>query len=92
MKTKILTIAAIFAMSIGTLAADNYRSFKMADRLGRTMEIFVKIENIQETFGFDTREVFNEIKNSEKQQMIDITPFVKQEREAEENLPVYISR
>lgn len=92
MKTRILTIAAIFAMSIGTLAADNYRSFKMADRLGRTMEIFVKVENIQETFGFDTREVFCQIRSNENRQLIDITPFVKQEREVEEDLPVYIAR
>lgn len=87
MKNRILTFAAITLMSINLASADNYRTLRISDLLGRTMEIFVKVENVQETFEFDTREVFNEVKRNGETQMIDITPFIKPEKEVEENLP-----
>ncbi|MFW6290275.1 MAG: hypothetical protein ACOC0R_04840 [Mariniphaga sp.] len=88
MKTRILTLAALFLMTANIVSADNFRTFKMSDRMGRTFEVFTKIEsNIQETFEFDTREVFEEVKQ-ENNQMIDITPFIKPEREVKETHPV----
>ena len=87
MKNKVLTFAAITLMSITLASANNYRTLKISDRLGRTMEIFVKVENVQETFEFDTREVFNQVKRNGEKQMIDIKPFIKPEKEVEENLP-----
>lgn len=87
MKNRILTFAAITLMSINLASADNYRTLRVSDLLGRTMEIFVKVENVQESFEFDTREVFNEVKRNGETQMIDITPFIKPEKEVEENLP-----
>jgi hypothetical protein len=89
MKTKILTFAALFLMTFSIASADNFRSFKMSDRFGRTMEVLVKVEQIQETFNFNTREVFNEVKKSQNPQLIDIAPFVKPEKEVCENHPVY---
>ncbi|TVQ16470.1 MAG: hypothetical protein EA361_04120 [Bacteroidetes bacterium] len=89
MKTRILTFAALFLMTASIATADNFRSFKMSDRLGRTIEVLTKVENnIQETFEFNTREVFDEVKKSNNNQMIDITPFVKPEREVKESHPV----
>ncbi len=88
MKTRILTLAALFLMTANIVSADNFRTFKMSDRMGRTFEVFTKIEsNIQETFEFDTREIFEEVKKQENNQMIDITPFIKPEREVKETHP-----
>lgn len=86
MKNRILTFAAITLMSISLASADNHRTLKISDMLGRTMEIFVKAETIQETFEFDTREVFNQVKRNGQTQMIDITPLIKPEKEIEEDL------
>ncbi len=89
MKTNILTFAVLFLMTISIASADNFRSFKMSDRYGRTMEVLVKVEQIQETFTFNTREVYNEVKSNKASQRIDITPFVKPEQEVSEIHPVY---
>ncbi len=90
MKTRILTFAALFLMTASIVTADNFRSFKISDRMGRTFEVLTKVEsNIQETFEFNTRDVFEEVKKNDSSQMIDIKPFVKQEREIKENHPEY---
>jgi hypothetical protein len=68
----------------------NYTTFKISDHLGRTMEVFVKTENIEENFEFNTREIFNELKSNCKADMIDLTPFIKPEMEVIEDHPVYI--
>lgn len=89
MKTRIITLVSLFLLTVSIASANNYRTLKMSDRLGRTMEIMVKIENIQETFEFDTREVFEEVKGSHTRELIDIEPFMKPEAEVNENHPVY---
>jgi hypothetical protein len=81
-------IALILTASVAS--ADNYRKIKIADHLGRSLEIVVKNENIQETFHFNTLEIFREIKKEKTKEMIDITPFIKPEKEVEENLPLYV--
>lgn len=88
MKTRILTFAALFLMTVNFVSADNFKSFKITDRLGRTFEVLTKMEsNIQESFEFSTREVFEEVKKQESNQIIDITPFIKPEREVKETHP-----
>ncbi len=90
MKTKIFTLAALILMTFSMAKADNFRSFKMIDRAGRAYEILVKTEEIiQERFEFNTSVIFERIKEENKPQMIDITPFVKPEQEIEECHPVY---
>jgi hypothetical protein len=87
MKTLIF-IALILTATAAS--ADNYRKIKIADNLGRSLEILIKIETITETFHFNTVEIFAEIKKEKTQQMIDITPFIIPEKEVEEILPVYV--
>jgi hypothetical protein len=89
MKTRILTAAILLLLTVNFASANNFRSFKMSDRMGRTMEVLVKIETIQETFDFNTREVFEKVKSESTPQMIDITPMVKPERELQETHPAY---
>lgn len=90
MKTKIFILAALFLTTISLTNAENYRSFILIDLAGNTMEIMVKTEEIiQETFEFNTSEVFRSIKEEKNPEFIDITPFVKPEQEVEENHPVY---
>jgi len=90
MKTKILILAALFLATLSTTNADNYRSFKLIDFAGKTMEILVKTEEIiLENFEFDTSEVFRSIRKEKNPELIDITPFIKPEQEVEENHPVY---
>jgi hypothetical protein len=81
----LIFIALILTASVAS--ADNYRKIKIADQLGRSIEILVKWENINETFHFSTLEVFNEIKSETKREMIDIKPFIIPEAEVEEDLP-----
>jgi hypothetical protein len=84
----LLFIALILTATVAS--ADNYKKIKIADQLGRSFEILVKVENINETFHFNTREIFNEIKSEKKREMIDITPFVRPEAEVVEEMPAYV--
>ena len=89
MKAKILTLAAILMISANFANASNaVRSFRTIDIKGKIYEIQVKIENLNETFEFDTKVIFREVKQKEngQQEMLDIKPFIKPEREVEEEL------
>jgi hypothetical protein len=90
MKTTFITLATLFILSLSTATAENYTTFKISDHLGRTMEVFVKTEKIEENFAFNTREIFIELKSNCKTEMIDLTPFIKPETEVIEDHPVYI--
>jgi hypothetical protein len=88
MKTKIITIAAVILMSTGIAqSANNFRMFKIHDALGNTFCITMKEDKVNETLEFDTKAVFNNLKKENTVQMIDIRPFVKQEKEVEEYVP-----
>lgn len=90
MKTNIFILAALFLTTISNTNADNYRSFKLINFAGKTMEVMVKTEEvIQENFEFDTSEVFQSITEEKNPEHIDITPFIKPEQEVKENHPVY---
>lgn len=90
MKIKIFILAALLLTTISLTNADNYRSFKLIDFAGNTMEIMVKTEEIiKETFEFNTSEVYRSIKEEKHPERIDITPFIKPEKEVVENHPVY---
>jgi hypothetical protein len=89
MKAKILTLAAILMISANFANASNaVRSFKTIDIKGKIYEIQVKVENLNETFEFDTKVIFREVKQKEngQQEMLDIRPFIKPEKEVEEEL------
>ncbi len=89
MKAKILTLAAILMISANFANASNVvRSFRTIDIKGNTFEIQVKVENLKETFEFDTKVIFREVKQKRngQQEMLDIRPFIKPEKELEEEL------
>ena len=89
MKAKILTLAAILMISVNFANASNeVRSFNIKDIKGKVLEIQVIVENFMETFDFDTKVIFREVKQKEngRQEMLDIRPFIKPEREVEEEL------
>lgn len=89
MKAKILTLAAILMISANFANASKAaKSFKMVDIKGKIYEIQVKVENLNETFEFDTRVIFKEVTQKEngQQEMLDIRPFIKPEKEVEEEL------
>ena len=89
MKAKILTLAAILMISANFANASNaVRSFRTIDIKGKIYEIQVKIENLNETFEFDTKVIFREVKQKRngQQEMLDIRPFIKPEKELEEEL------
>lgn len=92
MKTTFITFATLIILSISAASAENYTTLQISDHLGRTMEVFVKIENIQESFDFNTREIFNEVNSTCQKDVIDINPFVKPEMEVIEEHPVYIGK
>lgn len=87
MKKRICVIIVLMFISINLTFASGYRTLKMYDLFGRTVDVFVKIESIEEIFEFDTREMFNEIKGYSQERTIDITPFIKSEEEVEDDLP-----
>ena len=89
MKAKILTLAAILMISANFANASNaVKSFRTIDIKGKTFEIQVKVENLKETFEFDTKVIFREVKQKRngQQEMLDIRPFIKPEKELEEEL------
>lgn len=85
MKTIILTLATILFINLNTIASGNYKSIRMIDNLGRQFNIEIKIEYIEEVFNFDTKKVFEE--NKKTYELIDIRPFIKPEKEIDEELP-----
>jgi hypothetical protein len=88
MKTKIIAIAAVILMSTGIAqSANNSRMLKIYDALGNTFCITMKEDKINETLEFDTKAVFDKLKKENAVQMIDIRPFVKQEKEVVEYVP-----
>jgi hypothetical protein len=88
MKTRIITLAASLLFSLTAVKAENFKTFRIYDRLGSAMEVIMKVENIQEEFDFDTKEVFEEVKNENSYVLQDITPFIKPEQEIAEELPI----
>jgi hypothetical protein len=89
MKAKILTLAAILMISVNFANASNeVRSFKIKDIKGKVLEIQVIVENFAENFDFDTKVIFRQVKQKEncQQEMLDIRPFIKPEKEVEEEL------
>ena len=85
MKNTILTLASILFINLNIMASE-IRTMKIVDNLGRHFNIEIKIELIEnEKFEFDTKEVFNDIKKENG--LIDIRPFIKPEKEIEEDLP-----
>ena len=89
MKAKILTLAAILMISANFANASNeVRSFSIKDIKGKVIEIQVIVENFVENFDFDTKVIFREVKQKEngQQDMLDIRPFIKPEKEIEEEL------
>jgi hypothetical protein len=89
MKTTFITLASIFILSASVFSAENYTTLQISDHMGRTMEVFVKIEQIQDNYDFDTRAIFKKSKTVCSGELIDITPFVKPELEVKEDLPIY---
>lgn len=88
MKTKIIALATLLLVTISIATADNHRTLKISDRLGRTMEILVKAESIFENSDINTSEIFKEMKKSETNQLIDLSEMIKPEKELNETLPV----
>ena len=89
MKAKILTLAAILMISVNFAnASTEVKSYTIKDIKGKVLEIQVIVENFMETFDFDTKVIFREVKQKEngQQEMLDIKPFIKPEREVEEEL------
>ncbi len=89
MKAKILTLAAILMISVNFAnASTEVKSYTIKDIKGKVLEIQVIVENFMETFDFDTKVIFREVKQKEngQQEMLDIRPFIKPEREVEEEL------
>lgn len=87
MKTKLFTFVALFFVSLGVASADNFRTFQMSDKFGKTMSIFIKIEKVQDAFDFDTRDIFNEINGQSTNDLIDISNLIKAEKEVQEDIP-----
>jgi len=88
MKTRIITFAASLLISVSTVNAENFKTFKIYNRLGCALEVIMKVENIQEEYDFDTKEIFEEVKNENTFVLTDITPFIKPEKEVSEELPL----
>ncbi len=89
MKTKLITLATLFILTLSSASAEKLSILKISDQMGRTISICIKNEQISETFEFDTKVVFNQIKRNHQTETLDITPFIKPEKEVEEDLPVY---
>ncbi len=89
MKTRMITFASLLILSVTVATAANFKTLKMSDHLGRSMDILIKVENIKESFDFDTRKIFKEETCKNSIETLDIRPFIKPEMEVEENLPVY---
>ena len=80
MKKGIATFTIILLMSIlSNLSATETKKFSFVDLYGNIFNIEVKIETVNESEDF----IF-EIKE-EKTEMIDIKPFIKVEKEVEED-------
>lgn len=88
MKTTILTFATLFFLTISAATADNHRTLKISDRLGRTMEILIKAETIFETNDINTCKVSNKAKQNNNNLLIDISSMIKPEQELKEELPI----
>ena len=89
MKAKILTLAAILMISVNFAnASTEVKSYTIKDIKGKVLEIQVIVENFVENFDFDTKVIFREVKQKEngQQDMLDIRPFIKPEKEIEEEL------
>ncbi len=89
MKAKILTLAAILMISANFAnASTEVKSLRIKDVKGKVLEIQVIVENFVENFDFDTKVIFREVKQKEngQQDMLDIRPFIKPEKEIEEEL------
>ena len=86
MKNTILTLASILFINLNIMASET-KTIRIVDHLGKIFNIEIKVELVEsETFQFNTKEVFNNntVKNDG---LIDIKPFIKLEKEVEEDLP-----
>ena len=86
MKNTILTLASILFINLNIMASET-KTIRIVDHLGKIFNIEIKVELVEsETFQFDTKEVFNN-NNVKNDDLIDIRPFIKPEKEVEEDLP-----
>lgn len=84
MKKTILILSILF-INLNIMASES-KTIRIIDNLGRYFNIEVKTEkDVVEKFEFNTKEIFNDIKK--ENDLIDIRPFVKPEKEIEEELP-----
>lgn len=88
MKAKIFTLGIILALSFNIASAsNNFRILKLTKACGQVMDITIKIETLQEELDINTFEIFQRSKQEQKQSnLIDIKPFIKPEKELEEEL------
>jgi len=89
MKTRIITFASFLILSVTVATAANFKTLRISDHLGRSMDVLIKTETVTESFDFDTRKIFEQATRKNQMETLDITPFIKPELEVEENLPVY---
>jgi len=87
MKTRIITFAALILFTTAVASAENYRTFSMPDLLGKTIQVFIKVEMDQNDFEFDSKQIFKEIQREGQSKMIDVRPFIKPEKEVDEEIP-----